>query len=88
MVVIKKSDLDFENACLAVEREEVCITIMNPDESLSYERKVEEHTKGYTSVFKCVQAVIIKHLKNLYKSRILRHVRLEVMGLEPMTFRV
>ncbi len=69
LVVIKKSDLDFENSCFAVEREEVCITIMNPDESLSYERKIEEHTKGYTSRY----APLIPQAADILKKIISKH---------------
>ncbi len=49
LVALKKSDVSFERNYLSVEREEVRVRIPQSDGSMKYERRIEEHTKTYTS---------------------------------------
>lgn len=49
LVALKVKDINFESGYLSVEREEVRIRTRNADNSISYEWKIVDHTKTYTS---------------------------------------
>ena len=49
LVALKVKDINFESGYLSVEREEVRIRTRNADNSVSYEWKIVDHTKTYTS---------------------------------------
>lgn len=49
MVAIKLKDINLDEFYMSIEREEVHIRTRHRDNSISYEWKIEEHTKTYTN---------------------------------------
>jgi len=76
LVALKKSDVSFERNYLSVEREEVRVRIPQSDGSMKYERRIEEHTKTYTSRYiplipkaiDILEKIISKHEQECIKS--------------------
>lgn len=76
LVALRESDVNFEGSYIAVEREEVCIRTLQQDKSVSYEWKIEDHTKTYTSRYiplipkavDILEKIISKHRRAYAKS--------------------
>ena len=49
LVALRECDVNLQGCYFAVENEEVCIRTINDDGTVSYEWKIENHTKTYTS---------------------------------------
>lgn len=68
LVALKVGDINFEQAYMHIEREEVQIRTRHEDDSISYKWEIENHTKTYTSRYVPLIPKAIDILKNLITS--------------------
>lgn len=69
LVALKVKDINFENAHLSIEREEVHLRTRHDDNTVTYEWIIEEHTKTYTNRYipiipkamEIVNSIVSKH---------------------------